>query len=149
MCLDGAVFSNSNILGVGVVARNSNGQLIASLPQLFNQAYKAIEIEAMEATWASEFAVELGLDIVVVKGDSSIVMTTLKTKKPSLVSYGFLISDVYVFESFFFFFSSELSYSYTKREGNKVAHHLAKLAINFPDSVIWIEDVPPLVFSFV
>ena len=48
-----------------------------------------------------------------------------------------------------FFFSSELSYSYTKREGNKVAHHLAKLAINFPDSVIWIEDVPPLVFSFV
>ena len=90
------------------------------------------------------------MDIVVVKGDSSIVMTTLKTKKPSLVSYGFLISDVYVFERFFFFFfSSELSYSYTKREGNKVAHHLANLAINFLDSVIWIEDVPPLVFSFV
>ena len=89
----------------------------------------------------------MGLDIVVVKGDSSIVMTTLKTKKPSLVSYGFLISDVYVFERFFF--SSKLSYSYTKREGNKVAHHLANLAINFLDSVIWIEDVPPLVFSFV
>ena len=147
MCLDGAVFSNSNISSSGVVARNSDGQLIASLAQQLNQAYKAIEIEAMEATWASEFAVELGLDRVVVKGDSSIVTTALKTKKPSLVSYGFLISDVYVFERFFF--SSELSYSYTKREGNKVAHHLAKLAINFPDSVIWIEDVPPLVFSFV
>ena len=48
---------------------------------------------------------------------------------------------------FFFFF--ELSHSHTKREGNKVAHYLAYLAVNFLDSVIWMENVPPSVFSFI
>ena len=94
---DGAVFLNSNILGIGVVARNSDGQVIASLAQQLNQVYKGIEIEAMEATWALEFAVELGLDGVVIEGDSSIVTTALKTKELGSASYSFLISDAYVF----------------------------------------------------
>ena len=44
---------------------------------------------------------------------------------------------------------SELSYSHVKREGNKVAHYLAKLAVNFPESVIWMEDIPQSISSFV
>ena len=44
---------------------------------------------------------------------------------------------------------SELSYSHNKREGNRVAHCLAKLVANFSDSVVWMEYVPPLVFYFV
>ena len=52
------------------------------------------------------------------------------------------------FRDFFFFFF-ELSYSHTKREDNKVAHYLAELAANFPDNVIWMENVAPSIFSFV
>lgn len=85
---DGAVFSKSHRSGLGVVIRNSNGQVIASLTQQLNQAYKPIEVEAMAAIRALEFAAELGLDRVVVEGDSSIVMTVLKTKDLGLASYG-------------------------------------------------------------
>jgi len=46
-------------------------------------------------------------------------------------------------------FFSKLSNSHVKREGNKVAHYLAKLVVNYPNNVIWMEDVPPSVFSFV
>ena len=99
----------------------------------------------MAAIRVLEFAAKLGLDRVVVEGDSSIVMNGLKMKEPSLSSYGLLISDACVFENLF----SKLSNSHVKREGNKVAHYLAKLVENYPNNVIWMEDVPPSVFSFV
>ena len=117
-------------------------QVIDSMSQQLNQAYKFIEVEAMTAIRRLEFTGELGFDRVAVEGDLSIVMNCLKT---SLSSYGLFISDACVFENFF----SKLSYSHVKREDNKIAHYLAKLVVNYPDNIIWMEDVPPLVFSFV
>ena len=66
-------------------------QVIDSMSQQLNQAYKSIEVEAMTAIRHLEFVAELGFDRVVVEGDLSIVMNGLKT---SLSSYGLLISDV-------------------------------------------------------
>ena len=55
--------------------------MIVSLAQRLKQAYKAVEIEAaMAAICALEFAAEIGLDRVVVEGDSKIVTQALKTK---------------------------------------------------------------------
>ena len=61
---------------------------------------------------------------------------------------------------FFFFFLKiddcgfarnffELSYSHTKREGNKVMYSLAKLAVNFLNYVVWMEDVSSSIIPFV
>ena len=50
---------------------------------------------------------------------------------------------------FFRFFFPEVFYSRTKREGNKVTHYLTKLAANFLDIVIWMEDISPFIFAFV
>ena len=41
-----------------------------------------------------------------------------------------------------------LSCCYAKREGNIVAYNLAQLAVNLPNCVIWMEDVPSNVLSF-
>ena len=43
----------------------------------------------------------------------------------------------------------KLLYSHTKREGNSVAHSLARYANNIPDFLVWVEDVPPCIQSFV
>ena len=99
----------------------------------------------MAAICALEFAAEIGLDRIVVEGDSKIVTQALKTKDTGQASYGLLIADVCVFERNF----SELSYSHTKREGNQVAHCLAKLAANFTASVVWMEDLLPSAISYV
>ena len=107
--------------------------------------YKPIEVEAEAAIKSLEFMVELGSNRVVVEGDLSIVMNGLKMKESSLSSYGLLISDACVSKNLF----SKLSYSHVKREGNKVAHYLVKLVVNYPDIVIWMEDVPPSIFPFV
>jgi len=54
-----------------------------------------------------------------------------------VLNNGFLVQDACVFARNF----SELSYSHTKREGNKVAHNLAKLVVIFPNCVVWMVDV--------
>ena len=58
---DGAVSLSSNCSGIGVVIRNNAGLVVASHAQRFCQAYKPVEIEAMAATRAIEFAGRLEL----------------------------------------------------------------------------------------
>ena len=58
-----------------------------------------------------------------------LVIKALVTKDVGLAPFGLLIQDAYRFTLAF----SLLSYSHTKKEGNQVAHDLAKLAITIPN----------------
>ena len=97
----------------------------------------------MAANKALEFAREMDILDAILEGDSLLVMTALKSKNPGLAPFGLLIQDSLTLSSGF----SKLSYSYTEREGNIVAHNLAQLVVNFPNCVIWMEDVPSDVLS--
>ena len=55
----------------------------------------------MAATKAIEFAGEIGVDRIMVEGDSSTVTKALSTKNPALASYGLLIEDARVLEGNF------------------------------------------------
>ena len=133
---DGATFANVNKSGIGVVVRNSNGLVIASLAQQVPQSYKVVDIEALAAAWALELGLEICLDPVIVEGDSNVTMKALATETRSLASFDVLIQDAKIFSNCY----SKLLYSHTKRDSNKVAHSLARLAINFLDYIVWMED---------
>ena len=126
------------------MVQDNEGLVIAAMATCVPQFLQAIEIEALAANKALEFAQEMGLFDVVLEGDSSLVMASLNSKDPGLASYGLLLQDTLSLSSVF----SKLSYSHTKREGNAVAHNLAQLAVNLPNCVIWMEDVPSNVLSF-
>ena len=98
---DGAVSLSLNCSGIGVVIRNNARLVVASFAQRFCQAYKPVEIEAMATTRAIEFAREIGVDRIMVEGDSSTVTKALSTKNPALASYGLLIEDARVLEGNF------------------------------------------------
>ena len=119
--------------------------MIASLAQSLNQAFKAVEIEALAASRALELAADIGLDNVIVEGDSLVVTQALKSKVVGLAAYGLLIRDAFSLAGNF----SEVSYSHIKREGNKVAHGLAKLAVNSAECVIWMKEVPPTIYHLI
>ena len=136
---DGAVFVEENCSGVGVIIRNREGLVLAAMTEKIPQLLKPIEIEARAATRALEFAREVGISAAVLEGDSLLVIKALETKDVGLAPFGLLIQDAYNFIPAF----SLLSYSHTKREGNLVAHDLAKLAVTIPNCVVWMEDVPP------
>ena len=49
-----------------------------------------------------------------------------------------LIQDAILFSNSY----SELLYSHCRREGNRLAHSLARYSINVSNYVVWMEEVP-------
>ena len=135
---DGAVFGASNVSGIEVVIRDSNGAVLVSCSQKIPQAYKVEEIEASAALKALSFAFELGFWSAILEGDSLGLIQALKSEEHSLSPMSLLIEDVKVFANNFV----KLLYSHIKRNGNRVAHSLAKNALCILDFQVWMEDVP-------
>ena len=59
---NGAIFSKENYSGVGVVIKDENGLVLGSCTKCLPQAYSAMEVEAMAATTALDFANDLGVE---------------------------------------------------------------------------------------
>ena len=90
---NGATFVAKNKSSIGVVIRDSQGMVIAFLSQLIPQEFQAVEIEALVALRALEFALELGPASVGLEGDSKVDMDALADEAISLSSYGLLIAN--------------------------------------------------------
>ena len=67
---DAANSEGSRLSGVGVVIRDSNGDVLASCAEKIDQSYKAEDTEAMAALKALTFTHELGFQNVVLEGDA-------------------------------------------------------------------------------
>ena len=142
---DGAVFSKDNFSGVGAVIRDENGLVLGLCTKHLPQAYSAVEVEALAATTALALAKDLGVTRVILEGDSLVVIKALREEKQLLSPTGLLLEDVRMLSQSF----QKLLYSHTKREGNSIAHNLARYANSIPDFLVWTEDVPPCIQSFV
>ena len=138
---DGAVFSKDNFSGVGAVIRDENGLVLGSCTKRLPQAYSAVEVEALAAATALALAKDLGVTWAILEGDSLVVIKALREKEQLLSPTGLLLEDVRMLSQSF----QKLLYSHTKREGNSVAHSLARYANNIPDFLVWVEDVPPCI----
>ena len=142
---NGAVFKEQKKLGCGAVIRDSNGLVLASMSKLLPQQYTPMEIEALAASSALEFAAELGFNQAILETDSQVLSNALRNNSTYLPSFGLLIEDIKCNASLF----NQLLYSYVKREGNIVAYHLARHSINISDFSVWMETVLPPFISLV
>ena len=142
---DGATCSQEETSGVGVVARDVNGLVLASCAKKIHQSFKPVEIEAIAAATALTFAKDLSFQRIILEGDSLEVIQALLEKIETLTPTGLLLEDVRSLSQNF----DLLLYSHTKRDGNVVAHSLAKYALHIPDFLAWMEDVPPHIQSIV
>ena len=140
---NGAVFGELNKSGVGVVIRDNNGAVLVSCSEKLTQAYKAEETETLAARKALMFAHELGFQRVILEGDALGLIQALKSQEQNLSPLGSLVEDVKLYSNHF----QRVLYSHVKRNGNSVAHNLAKHAIRIPNFQVWM-DVPSHIVSF-
>ena len=82
---DGAVFKNDNKSGIGVVIRDHQGLVIASLAQQLSHAFQPLKIEVLVAAQTITFDVETGIGKVVLKRDSELIITALKAGDQTLL----------------------------------------------------------------
>ncbi|XP_075636673.1 uncharacterized protein LOC142608901 [Castanea sativa] len=142
---DGSTSAKDQASSIGVVLRDENGSVLASLAQQLPQLYTPLIIEAKAALRALQFAAELGFNQVILEGDCQVLIKALKEDSMFLCIDGLFIEDVLLDAIFF----NELHYSHVKRGDNKVAHSLARYALGVLNFVVWMEDVPPSLFFVV
>lgn len=92
-----------------------------------------------------EFAQKLGINRAIVEGNSETICKELSNPTPSLALHGLLIRDA---QELVFSFMN-ISFSHVSRQGNIIAHSLARRAILCPNLNFWMEDVTPDILQFV
>ena len=100
-------------------------------------------VEVLAARSAVSLAKELNFDQVIIEGDTEVIIKAINNGGFLSSSFGHIIRDIKLLSSAF----HKVSYSYTHRQGNRVAHRLARMACNFSPFQVWMEDVPPDVAS--
>jgi ribonuclease HI len=136
---DGAVFQETNEAGIGVIVRNQAGKVMATLVQKVRYPQSVECIEAWAAKRAVQFISEIGLSEAEFEGDSKTVVAALNVSHPSAAPYGHLIADAQSLARAL----TSFCFSHVKRQGNALAHALARMAKTIDDIEVWMEDVPP------
>ena len=135
---DRAVFRESGEAGIGVVVRDAKGEVIAALAEKITFPGTVEMLEALAARRAVKFVVELGISLSKFEGNLEVVHRALQAADRCHLSIGQIIKDILSIVGSLRTFS----FSHTRRQGNYVAHDLAKRAIvSFP-LLVWMEHVP-------
>ena len=92
-----------------------------------------------------EFAQELGITRAIIEGDLETICTDLLNPSPSLSPHGLLIRDAQDLALSF----TSITFAHVSRQGNTVAHSLARMAILSQSLNVWMKDVPPDILQLV
>ena len=120
----------------GVVARNSIGSLLACFGKKWRcESALAAELQAIRSSCI--FAANKGWFNAIIESDSqsAIALATLENVPPWALSA--LSMDIRYWIS-----HMKFQLLWTSRRCNRVAHHVAKVALNSPDSFMWESNFP-------
>ncbi|XP_075640412.1 uncharacterized protein LOC142612181 [Castanea sativa] len=136
--IDAAVFTDLGFLGIGVIIRNKEGEVMEAMSAKGSRVIDNLEAEVLACRKALEFAVDIGFAEMVIEGDCVQVINAINSSGVNLSRLGHVIEDIQVL-------TSGLRWTevrWVKRSANLVAHSLACLAKNISNDVIWLEDSP-------
>ena len=128
--------------GLGVVIRNCQGNVMASLSEQAPLPFSPDIVEAMAAARAISSAQELGIRPFILEGDSEAVIKTFMAAEDSLSSFGHIIS----LAKSTLVTNECICFSHTYRSGNKVAHNLTR---HVRGLTILMEDAPPHLYIYI
>jgi ribonuclease HI len=142
---DAALAMDKSGIGVGVIIRDGNGLVTAALSRTVNARMDPTTAEATAALHAVELCRDVGVQNLILEGDSLAVVKAIESRAQINHYYGQIIEDIRVV------LSSRRSWSvrHTKREANGAAHGLAKEATRCFSDKIWLEDTPSCISHIV
>nr|POF08281.1 putative ribonuclease h protein [Quercus suber] len=142
---DGAVFREMQRAGVGVIVRNAEGCVLASMAETFHLPFSVAAVEVIAAKKALQFARDIGLSSIILEGDSKITIDGLKSTYASLNEYGHLLVEAKEVAKQM----EAVEFLHVPRQANKSAHNIAKHARHVSELTVWMEDVPPHLVSVI
>ena len=135
---DAAFSKESGSTATGVVFRDQAGQVIAALCQNLGQVQSVDMAEALAARRAVIFARELSLFNIIVEGDCLHVIQALQRTDPCNMLFGHIIDETKRMGQML----RGCRFQHVRREGNSLAHSLAKKTVLTADMEVWVEALP-------
>ena len=136
--VDGAVFKEQLTIGLGVIIRDADGQVVGALSQQIYSPLGAFEAEAKAMEAVVLFVGDVGIQEIIFEGDSLQVYNFLKggSLVPPAVA-NVLEGILYHLQAF-----RSFDFSHIKRVGNRPVHLLAHYAKSVVDFEAWVEETP-------
>ena len=133
-----------NSSSIGVVIRDSFGQVVAALSKPLQPCFTAELSEVMTLEHGVLLAQEIQLSRIIIESDSLNAIQAIHDKATGS-SYGHIVQGILqVSESF-----ETCLFKHLSRNFNSVAHELAQLARRSRPQHVWIGVTPPCVTSFI
>ncbi|KAL3833965.1 hypothetical protein ACJIZ3_008701 [Penstemon smallii] len=126
---DAAHSGPRNISGIGGIARDLNGNCLGWFAEKKEGISTAILAEALAAKRAMELVQQQGWTDIILEGDCRNLIDTIAEPSPSLHDFGPIVEDIKRLGVLL----SSFKACHILREGNKVAHFLAKSVSNLVD----------------
>ena len=136
---DGVVFKKENKAGIKFVIHDDSNQVIAAMYKKTSLLSLVDKVKALVAVRVLIFSQKVGISSIILEGDLEKIINSLRNGEVSFAFYDYLIHEEakFIAESFFVF-----NVSHINKQGNSVAHNLAKLARYVSDLLVWMKDVP-------
>ena len=134
--VDGAFSRTKKLAGIGVVIRDHRGQILAALCTKIRAQLGVLEVEAKAYEAGMLLARHLGLMNGALEGDSLIISNALKRVTEPPTSFAAVVEGIHALGSIL----GVVHYSHVRRNGNQLAHILARQALSLVNDVIWIEE---------
>lgn len=123
---DAAIFADQNCTGFGAIIRNEKGEVMATMSAKGPAVSNSDEAEVLACKKALEFSIDAGFKELIIEGDNAYIMKAVRSALSNRSSLGNIFDDVKCL-------MNGLRYVAVKcigREGNRVAHDLARFAKN-------------------
>lgn len=139
--VDGAVFKEIGCCGIGVVIRNEIGLIMGAMSKKLPFPLGALEVEARAAEEGVALARDLGLGEIIIEGDTTIITNALSSQSTPPSSIQKVVEGTKsVLQE-----CTAWEVNHVNRCNNFAAHLLAQYARVVSDSVVWVEDTPPVI----
>ena len=136
--VDGAVFKEQRMAGVGILIRDVEGHLIGACSKKLEAPLGVVEAEAKAVELGLLFARDLSIQDFTLESDSLTLINALQDLSPPPSSVAALVySSVAMSHSF-----RCVEFSYVGCNGNRPAHLLARHALGIADLSVWVEETP-------
>ncbi|XP_040988914.1 uncharacterized protein LOC121236529 [Juglans microcarpa x Juglans regia] len=142
---DAAFLKDSKRMGIGIVFRDQERDILLSACILQSRVMSATQVEATALWKAMKMCDELQMGEVEFEGDALCIVKAVNNKDENWEWGGQTIEDI----QGLLHNRSQWLVTHTFREANKAADYLAKFSLNASEEVIWMEDGPKGLYSLI
>ncbi|XP_021736508.1 uncharacterized protein LOC110703056 [Chenopodium quinoa] len=131
-------------VGLGVVARDHDGKVLFAAARRIRAWWPPEIAEGKTLLLAVRLARRYGCDNVILESDSQVLINRLSKASVYLSDFDVVLEDILLFSSAFLSFT----WSHVKKDGNIVAHHLARL-MPFGTEQVWVNHCLEMISLYV